>query len=70
MVVKCLANALARCGVICAVVSPSWVQMGMGGSNASLTPEESVGNVRDVFEAPSPKHTGRFLNHDGNELPW
>jgi NAD(P)-dependent dehydrogenase (short-subunit alcohol dehydrogenase family) len=70
MAVKCVADALAGRGVICAAVSPGWVQTDMGGANADLTPEESVGNMRGVFETLGPEHTGRFLNHDGSELPW
>tara|TARA_A100001037_G_scaffold306071_1_gene349011 strand:+ start:7426 stop:8121 length:696 start_codon:yes stop_codon:yes gene_type:complete len=70
MAVKCVADALADRGVVCVAVSPGWVQTDMGGANADLAPEESVGNMRTLFETLTPGHTGQFLNHDGTELPW
>ena len=70
MAVKCVADALEGRGVICAAVSPGWVQTDMGGANADLTPQESVGNMRQLFETLGLESTGRFLNHDGSEIPW
>ena len=70
MAVKCVADALEGRGVICVTVSPGWVRTDMGGANADLTAQESVGNMRRLFETLGSEHTGRFLNHDGAELPW
>ena len=70
MAVKCVADALEGRGVTCVTVSPGWVQTDMGGANADLTPQESVANMRQLFETLGPEHAGRFLNHDGAELPW
>jgi hypothetical protein len=42
----------------------------MGGSEARLSPEESVTGMIRVVADLSLGDTGRFLGHDGRELPW
>ena len=54
----------------CAVLHPGWVQTRMGGSSAPLTPEKSIGSMRQVIHGLGPDHSGRFLNYDGTEIPW
>lgn len=70
MTVRCVADALEERGVICVAISPGWVQTDMGTPAADLTPEESVGNMRRLFETLGTGHSGQFLNHDGTDLPW
>ena len=70
MAVKCFANALVDRNVVCVTVSPGWVQTDMGGTDADLTPKESVANMRKLFANLRPEQSGHFLNHDGTELPW
>jgi NAD(P)-dependent dehydrogenase (short-subunit alcohol dehydrogenase family) len=57
-------------GFTIVTMSPGWVQTDMGGAGAPLTPEESVGAMRDVIARLKPKDSGRFLGHRGEEIPW
>lgn len=52
------------------VLNPGWVKTDMGGPNAKLSPEESVGAMRRVIAKLGPTDTGRFYNYDGREYPW
>jgi hypothetical protein len=42
----------------------------MGGSNARLTPQESVAGMVEVIDDLSMDDGGRFLQYNGDELPW
>lgn len=49
---------------------PGWVQTDMGGSNATVTPENSVtGLLRTILE-PQKFETGSFIDFEGKLLPW
>lgn len=52
------------------VLHPGWVQTDMGGSNAAITPAQSVKGMRSVIDELSLKGTGTYINYDGKELPW
>jgi NAD(P)-dependent dehydrogenase (short-subunit alcohol dehydrogenase family) len=71
MVMRSLAIDLAPRGITCVVVNPGWVRTDMGGSQATLTPAESVKRLRDLIETLRPAQSGKFFNHDdGREYPW
>jgi NAD(P)-dependent dehydrogenase (short-subunit alcohol dehydrogenase family) len=70
MLVKGLASLLAQRGIIVVALSPGWVRTDMGGAQAPLSPEESVRGLRRVISALSEKDSGKFLYHDGSEIPW
>ncbi len=42
----------------------------MGGSGASLSPDESVAAMLEVIDRLKPSDTGRFLDQRGGEMPW
>jgi hypothetical protein len=42
----------------------------MGGSQAPLSPEQSVAGMRRVIDGLSPDQTGSFFNYDGTPIPW
>jgi NAD(P)-dependent dehydrogenase (short-subunit alcohol dehydrogenase family) len=75
---KAALNSLARSFVATAAhdrkltvltLHPGWVRTDMGGVAAPLSIAESVSGLADVLEAPQvAKH--RFLDYQGNELPW
>jgi NAD(P)-dependent dehydrogenase (short-subunit alcohol dehydrogenase family) len=44
---------------------PGWVRTDMGGANASISVEESVGAMRQTIERLSAKDKGKYLHHDG-----
>lgn len=70
MLVKGLAAHLASRGIIVVALSPGWVRTDMGGAQAPLTPEVSVRNLRKVISSLKDSDSGKFLSHDGTEIPW
>ena len=57
-------------GVTCLAFHPGWVQTDMGGSQATLTVEQSAGGLRATLAAAQPSQNGAFLNYDGATIPW
>jgi NAD(P)-dependent dehydrogenase (short-subunit alcohol dehydrogenase family) len=57
-------------GVTAAVLHPGWVRTRMGGSQAPLTPEQSVTGMRGVIERLGPDQSGSFFDYDGTPIPW
>ena len=70
MLMRSAAIDLKSRRVTCVVLNPGWVKTDMGGANAKLSPEESVGAMRRVIAKLSTKDSGRFYNYDGREYPW
>lgn len=70
MVMKSLARDVMPRGVSVIAMHPGWVQTDMGGSHAPLTIKESVDAMRRSIAQVTSRDTGKFLNYDGNELPW
>lgn len=70
MAMKCLAIDIAPKGIVCAAISPGWVQTDMGGAHAAITPEQSVTGMRKVMARLEPADSGKFFGHEGNEIPW
>lgn len=54
----------------CVSFHPGWVRTDMGGAGADITAEQSVGGMRRVIAGLTSRDNGRFLNHDGSEIPW
>ena len=70
MLMRSAAVDLKPRGVTCVVVNPGWVRTDMGGPNAKLSPEESIGAMRRLIAKIKPQDSGRFYNYDGREYPW
>lgn len=70
MLMRSAAFDLKPRGVTCVVVNPGWVKTDMGGPNAKLSPEESVGALRRLIAKISAQDSGRFYNYDGRDYPW
>lgn len=51
-------------------ISPGWVRTDMGGSDATISVEESVQKLVKTFAAVTGEQSGLFLNNDGAVLPW
>jgi len=69
-VVKSLAIDLAPRGIIAVPIHPGWVRTDMGGASAPLSVEDSAADIRKVIAGLKAADSGRFLRHDGSELPW
>jgi NAD(P)-dependent dehydrogenase (short-subunit alcohol dehydrogenase family) len=70
MAMSILARDLEPRGISVVIFSPGWVQTDMGGANAALTPEQSIGGMRKVLEGNPKDLTGKFLSYDGTAWPW
>ncbi|CZF80962.1 C-factor [Grimontia celer] len=69
-VVKSLSNDLSSQGIIAIALHPGWVQTEMGGPNALISADESAQGLYAVLESLEIKDSGRFLNYQGQEIPW
>jgi len=75
---KAAVNMLMRTAAIdlrpqqisCVVLNPGWVKTDMGGPNARITAQESVGAMRELIARLGPEDSGRFYNYTGREYPW
>lgn len=65
-----LAQALAERGIAVLALHPGWVQTDMGGAGAQVTPAQSVGGLLSVIDAATLADSGRFLDWQGQPLPW
>ncbi|XP_029378979.1 uncharacterized protein LOC115056579 [Echeneis naucrates] len=70
MVTRCLAVDLEADGILCMGIHPGWVRTDMGGSQAPLSPEESISSLLHVIGGLTEKDHGSFLNFTGEVLPW
>lgn len=52
------------------LLHPGWVQTDMGGASAPLTVAESVAGLVGVVEAAAGNHDCRFVDYQGETLPW
>lgn len=65
-----LAQAWKGDGIVVALIHPGWVKTDMGGKNAALEPHESIAGMRRVIAGLTQKHSGRYLDYNGEELQW
>jgi NAD(P)-dependent dehydrogenase (short-subunit alcohol dehydrogenase family) len=57
-------------GVVAAAINPGWVKTRMGGPNAQLAPEDSIGQMRATIAGLGPDQSGGFFQRDGAVIPW
>lgn len=54
--------------VIC--MDPGWVKTDMGGKEAALEKEESIGGMLKVLKGLKETDSGKFFVYDGSEKEW
>jgi NAD(P)-dependent dehydrogenase (short-subunit alcohol dehydrogenase family) len=57
-------------GVVAAAIDPGWVKTRMGGPNALISAEQSVGDMRRLIDRLGPEQSGGFLKRDGTPHAW
>lgn len=70
MLNRTLAVELGSEGFICVVIHPGWVRTDMGGPEAPLSPEQSVSGMLNVIDRLTMEDNGRFLDYNGQTMPW
>ena len=63
-----ISNELKFKGIIVTAFHPGWVRTDMGGSNATLSAEESASNLIYNFLKLKIDDTGSFFNYNGKLL--
>ncbi|KAK0080705.1 hypothetical protein PV325_013483 [Microctonus aethiopoides] len=67
---KSMSIDLEEDGILVACMHPGWVKTDMGGTNAPLDIDKSVGDMIKTLQTLTEKQNGSFLQHDGKILPW
>lgn len=70
MAARILSQDGAMSGIITITTHPGWVQTDMGGSGASITPEESATGLINLISGLTRADNGKFYRWDGSEHPW
>ncbi len=70
MITKILSNDLREKGITTLAIHPGWIYTDMGGPNAPLQKEEPVSEMINLIEKTTISDSGKFLDREGNELPW
>jgi NAD(P)-dependent dehydrogenase (short-subunit alcohol dehydrogenase family) len=65
-----LAADLRVDGVIVIALEPGWVRTPMGGPDAPLSVEESVSGIVSTIRGLTLDRSGRFLDHQNQEVSW
>jgi NAD(P)-dependent dehydrogenase (short-subunit alcohol dehydrogenase family) len=67
---KSLAIGLKDLSIGVLTLHPGWVKTDMGGPNALIGVEESIGGMRQVIGRFTLAQSGAFLKYDGSVMPW
>jgi NAD(P)-dependent dehydrogenase (short-subunit alcohol dehydrogenase family) len=71
MITKILSFDLREHGILVLSIHPGWVQTPMTrNEEAPLTPAESIEGMLQVIGSLEMEDSGRFLDWQGNEIPW
>ncbi|MEM8534488.1 MAG: SDR family oxidoreductase [Chloroflexota bacterium] len=70
MLSKTMALELKPLNITVIALHPGWVRTDLGGSNAHLSPSESVEGILQVMEKLSLDDAGKYLTWQGSEMPW
>ncbi len=63
-------NELGDANISIVILHPGWVQTEMGGPNATVTPLDSIAGMIQRVEEQTLELSGRFVQYDGESLPW
>jgi NAD(P)-dependent dehydrogenase (short-subunit alcohol dehydrogenase family) len=63
-------NELRDANISIVILHPGWVQTDMGGPNATVTPLDSIAGMIQRVEEQTLELSGRFVQYDGESLPW
>lgn len=70
LVMKGLANDFYGDGVAVFILHPGWVRTDLGGAMAPVMPDESARGLKQVIDGLTLQDSGRFIDYQGQEIPW
>ena len=68
--VKSVSIDLRSQGFIAAMLHPGWVRTDMGGPKGLIDTQTSVRGMVSVIDTLTAEQSGKFLNYDGQVIPW
>lgn len=69
-VMRGIAQSWQKQGICVLMLHPGWMRTAMGGADAPLLAADSALRVKSVVDRASPEDNGRYLDTDGNDMPW
>ncbi|CAK1582191.1 unnamed protein product [Parnassius mnemosyne] len=67
---KSMSLDLKKDQILVTCVHPGWVRTDMGGKNAPLDIDTSINGIFNTLCKLGEADSGKFLEYNGNELPW
>ncbi|MBO6640401.1 MAG: SDR family NAD(P)-dependent oxidoreductase [Roseitalea sp.] len=65
-----MAQNWVKDGITVLMVHPGWTRTSMGGEDAPATADENAEAVCAVIDNITQKDNGRFVDNQGNDMPW
>ncbi|MGB6976874.1 MAG: SDR family oxidoreductase, partial [Gammaproteobacteria bacterium] len=69
-ITKSLAIDLRKRDIKVVALHPGWVKTEMGGSDAQISPTESVKGIKNILSRLSSEDSGSFIGYNGEKLAW
>ncbi|KAL2101609.1 hypothetical protein ACEWY4_003370 [Coilia grayii] len=70
MLTVCNAEEFKEEGILFTLLHPGWVRTDMGGPDGEIDAPDSVSGMLRVMDTLTEKHSGAFLDYNGQPLPW
>ena|SRR5579859_1226460 len=70
MISRTFAIEFKKEGICCVALDPGWVRTDMGGSDASLSPEESATAIVKTTKRLTIDGTSQFIDRNGEKMNW
>ena len=69
-VVKSVSIDLSDREITVISLHPGWVKTDMGGPNAEISPNQSGSGLKRILQSAGLSQSGKFIEFDGNNIPW
>lgn len=69
-VMRGIARNWAEDGITVLMIHPGWMRTTMGGADAPNLPQDSAVLVRAVIDSAKAADNGRYVDNQGNDMPW
>ncbi|MCE7742793.1 MAG: SDR family oxidoreductase [Candidatus Heimdallarchaeota archaeon] len=70
MITKILSHDIKDKGITALSIHPGWIKTDMGGEEAPLEIEKPISQIISLIDSKDISESGKFLDREGNEMPW